>query len=74
MKYFTLAASLLAYSSIAQALVSLTYIPTEDDKIHIGDSIRVKWTTEETYVRSLLPSLLTALTNTVKKTRISLSN
>jgi hypothetical protein len=66
MKYFTLTTSLLACSSIVQALVSLTYIPTEDNKIHIGDSIRVKWTTEETYVRSLLPSLFTALTNKVK--------
>jgi hypothetical protein len=51
MKYFTLTTSLLACSSIVQALVSLIYIPTEDSKIHIGDSIRVKWTTEETYVR-----------------------
>jgi hypothetical protein len=54
MKFTTITAGLLAYSSIASALVSLSYEPTSDGRIRIGDSIRVKWSTDGTYVRDLL--------------------
>jgi hypothetical protein len=50
MKYTAITAGLLAYSSLASALVSLTYEPTSDGRIRIGDSIRVKWSTDGTYV------------------------
>jgi hypothetical protein len=50
MKFTALTAGLLAYSSLASALVSLSYEPTGDDRIRIGDSIRIKWSTDGTYV------------------------
>jgi hypothetical protein len=50
MKFTAVTAGLMAYSSFASALVSLGYVPTEDGRIRVGDSIRVKWTTDGTYV------------------------
>jgi hypothetical protein len=50
MKFTALTASLLAYSSFASALISLTYETPSDGRIRIGDSIRVKWSTDGTYV------------------------
>jgi hypothetical protein len=54
MKFTAITAGLLAYSSIASALVSLSYESTSDGRIRVGDSIRVKWSTDGTYVRDLL--------------------
>jgi hypothetical protein len=56
MKFTALTVSLLAYSSFASALVSLTYETPSDGRIRIGDSIRVKWSTDGTYVRNPFPS------------------
>ncbi|KAI4753534.1 hypothetical protein E4T52_14366 [Aureobasidium sp. EXF-3400] len=53
MKLTALTAGLMACFSFASALVSLSYIPTEDGRIRIGDSIRVKWTTDGTCDLSL---------------------
>jgi hypothetical protein len=53
MKFTALTASLLACSSLTSALISLSYVPTSDGRIRIGDSIRVKWTTDGTYVCNL---------------------
>jgi hypothetical protein len=54
MKFTAITAGPLACSSLASALVSLSYEPTRDGRIRIGDSIRVKWTTDGTYVCDLL--------------------
>jgi hypothetical protein len=53
-----IAAGLLACFSLASALVSLSYEPTGDGRIRIGDSIRVKWSTDGTYVRDFLSLLI----------------
>jgi hypothetical protein len=62
MKFTAITTGLLACSSIASALVSLSYEATQDGRICIGDSIRVKWSTDGTYVRDLLSLLILSST------------
>lgn len=54
MKFTTVTASLLTFSTLGQAAINLTWTPDEVGRIRIGDEIRVSWETDRTYVRSIL--------------------
>lgn len=70
MKFTTIAASVLACSSIISAFESLDYVPTHDGKIRIADTIKVKWSTNGTYVRRFSLLILSPQTNaTIRNTK-----
>lgn len=51
MKFTTVTAGLLTFSTLGQAAINLTWTPDEVGRIRIGDEIRVSWETDRTYVR-----------------------
>lgn len=54
MKFTTVTAGLLTFSTIGQAAINLTWTPDEVGRIRIGDEIKVSWETDRTYVRFIL--------------------
>ena len=59
MKFTTLTSSLLAFCTLSNAAINLSYVPENDcyDQIILGENVRIAWESDKTYVCLFLPLL-----------------